>query len=111
MRRWKTVGERATPALVSQTVYGAGLSLRFRRATVEARYAYDQRWEAGRRTAFVILAGSTVLEVGRMENAVEGWRGRSTWEATEDVDPPSCEGMADRVARRTAFAVLAGSTF
>lgn len=42
-----------------QIVYGAGLSLRFRRATVEGRWVYDRRWDAGLRRAFAVLVGST----------------------------------------------------
>ncbi|MDE0072521.1 MAG: hypothetical protein OXN92_01285 [Gammaproteobacteria bacterium] len=51
--------DEADPAYASQTVYGGGLSLRYRRATLEGRYAYDRRWVEGRRTMFAILVGST----------------------------------------------------
>jgi hypothetical protein len=49
----------ASPVVVSQTVYGGGVSLQFRRLTLEGRYAFDRRWEVGRRTSFAILVGST----------------------------------------------------
>ena len=51
--------DEAEPAYRSQMVYGGGLSLRFRRATVEGRYVYDRRWVTGRRRAFAVLVGST----------------------------------------------------
>ncbi len=51
--------DEAEPTNRSQMVYGGGLSLRFRRATVEGRYVYDRRWVTGRRRAFAVLVGST----------------------------------------------------
>ena len=51
--------EMASTPIVRQSVYGGGLSLRFGRVTVEGRYAYDKRWETGRRASFALLVGST----------------------------------------------------
>ena len=46
-------------SVMSQTVYGAGLRLRFGRVTLEGRYLYDRRWDTGLRTAGAFFVGST----------------------------------------------------